>query len=62
MLSEALAWLDCELHQEYDGGDHTIVVAAIRSLSARTDGEPLLFFKGNYSGVQLRAGQLSGAA
>jgi 3-hydroxy-9,10-secoandrosta-1,3,5(10)-triene-9,17-dione monooxygenase reductase component len=44
------------------GGDHTIVVAAIRSLSARADAEPLLFFKGNYPGVQLRAAELSGAA
>lgn len=51
VLDDALAWIDCELHAEYDGGDHTIVVAAVRHLSARQDAEPLLFFKGRYAGI-----------
>ena len=51
ILDDALAWIDCELHAEYDGGDHTIVVAAVRHLSARADAEPLLFFKGRYAGL-----------
>src|SRR5919112_4675474 len=51
VLGDALAWIDCELHAEYDGGDHTIVVAAVRHLSARQDAEPLLFFKGRYAGL-----------
>ena len=62
VLDQALAWVDCELHQEYDGGDHTIVVAAVRALSARPDAEPLLFFKGDYVGVQSRAGVLESVA
>ncbi|WP_314213129.1 flavin reductase family protein [Pseudarthrobacter equi] len=51
ILDDALAWIDCELHAEYDGGDHTIVVASVRHLSARMDAEPLLFFKGRYAGL-----------
>ncbi|GAB5079165.1 flavin reductase family protein [Arthrobacter sp. AD-310] len=51
VLDDALAWIDCELHAEYDGGDHTIVVAAVRHLSARQDAEPLLFFKGRFAGL-----------
>ncbi|ACL39760.1 flavin reductase domain protein FMN-binding [Pseudarthrobacter chlorophenolicus A6] len=51
ILDDALAWIDCELHAEHDGGDHTIVVASVRHLSARTDAEPLLFFKGRYAGL-----------
>ena len=62
VLDQALAWVDCELHQEYDGGDHTIVVGAVRALSARADAEPLLFFKGEYVGVRSRAGALAGVA
>jgi flavin reductase (DIM6/NTAB) family NADH-FMN oxidoreductase RutF len=62
VLDRALAWVDCELHQEYDGGDHTIVVAAVRALSARADAEPLLFFKGDYFGVQSRAAALESVA
>lgn len=52
ILDQALAWVDCELHQEYDGGDHTIVVGAVKALQARTDAEPLLFYKGSYARVQ----------
>jgi 3-hydroxy-9,10-secoandrosta-1,3,5(10)-triene-9,17-dione monooxygenase reductase component len=48
VLDQALAWVDCELHEEYDGGDHTIVVGAVRALGARDGAEPLLFFKGAY--------------
>ncbi|MHC6595018.1 flavin reductase family protein [Arthrobacter sp. C152] len=51
VLDDALAWIDCELHAEYDGGDHTIVVAAVRHLDARQDAQPLLFFKGRYAGI-----------
>lgn len=51
VLDDDLAWIDCELHAEYDGGDHTIVVAAVRHLRARRDAEPLLFFKGRYAGL-----------
>jgi len=62
VLDGALAWVDCELHQEYDGGDHTIVVAAVRALSARSDVDPLLFFKGDYVSVQESAKILEGVA
>jgi 3-hydroxy-9,10-secoandrosta-1,3,5(10)-triene-9,17-dione monooxygenase reductase component len=62
VLDGALAWVDCELHQEYDGGDHTIVVAAVRALSARSDVDPLLFFKGDYVSVQPGAKILEGVA
>ena len=58
VLDGALAWIDCELHAEYDGGDHTIVVAAVRHLHARHDAEPLLFFRGRYSGLAPAEGLL----
>ncbi|UTT71265.1 flavin reductase family protein [Arthrobacter sp. DNA4] len=63
VLDKSLAWVDCELHEEYDGGDHTIVVGAVRALEARQDTEPLLFFKGNYhQGVERRIRDLEGVA
>jgi 3-hydroxy-9,10-secoandrosta-1,3,5(10)-triene-9,17-dione monooxygenase reductase component len=62
VLDGALAWVDCELHQEYDGGDHTIVVGAVHALSARSDVDPLLFFKGGYVSVQEQAKILAGVA
>jgi 3-hydroxy-9,10-secoandrosta-1,3,5(10)-triene-9,17-dione monooxygenase reductase component len=62
VLARALAWVDCELQQEYDGGDHTIVVASIRAMSARADAEPLLFYQGGYQAAPSRAGLLQGAS
>jgi flavin reductase (DIM6/NTAB) family NADH-FMN oxidoreductase RutF len=34
---------------EHDGGDHSIVVARVRRVTAR-DGDPLLFYSGRYGG------------
>ncbi|MEV7136521.1 flavin reductase family protein [Arthrobacter sp. NPDC093128] len=48
ILDSALAWIDCELHKEYDGGDHTIVLGQVKAMNARGEAEPLLFFKGSY--------------
>lgn len=51
ILDSALAWIDCELHEEYDGGDHTIVIGKVKAMNARGEAEPLLFFKGSYVGI-----------
>lgn len=50
-LVDALAWIDCTLHVEHDGGDHTIVVGRVEALSAVEDLDPLLFFRGRYAGL-----------
>ncbi len=47
-LSDALAWIDCEIHAEHDAGDHTIVVARVLAVEASPAGEPLVFFRGQY--------------
>lgn len=62
VLDQALAWVDCELEQEYDGGDHTIVVGAVRALNARAGADPLVFFKGAYVGLGSRPGALETVA
>lgn len=36
-------WLDCSVHSEFPGGDHTIVVLEIHGLKAEPDREPLVF-------------------
>jgi flavin reductase (DIM6/NTAB) family NADH-FMN oxidoreductase RutF len=48
VLDEALAWVDCRVHAEYDGGDHTIFVGEVLAAGAR-HGEPLLYHRGRYS-------------
>ena len=48
VLDGVVAWLDGELWAEYDGGDHTIVVARVLDLGATADRRPLLFHRGSY--------------
>lgn len=49
VLDGVSAWIDCELTAEYDGGDHTIVVGAVRGLHSERDRHPLIFYRGRYA-------------
>ena len=52
ILDGALGWLDCRLWQQYDGGDHTIVVGEVTGLELSTpNGAPLLFYAGGYRDI-----------
>ena len=55
VLDDVVAWIDGELWAEYDGGDHTIVVARVLDLGAAPDRRPLLFHRGAYG--LLRSGE-----
>ncbi|WP_280412147.1 flavin reductase family protein [Nocardia asiatica] len=44
-LAGTMAWLDCELEREVDGGDHTIVIARVTALSEHREVPPLLFYR-----------------
>lgn len=48
VLDGALAWIECSVESEYAAGDHVIVVARVHQLDKHHDGEPLLFYKGEY--------------
>ena len=50
VLEGVLAWVDCTLRAEHDGGDHTIVVADVLDLDAAPDAMPLFYFRGGYLG------------
>lgn len=50
-LSEAVAWIGCNIHAEYNAGDHVIVVGAVRALEAHPGREALVYFRGIYSSV-----------
>lgn len=47
-LDGVVARIDCEPWAEYDGGDHTLVVASVLGLTAGPTREPLLFHRGAY--------------
>lgn len=47
VLDEALAWVDCRVHAEHDGGDHTIFVGEVLAAGAGA-GEPLVYHRGRF--------------
>lgn len=49
ILDAAMAWIDCSLVAEHDGGDHTIVVARVGGMHAVESATPLVFFRGQYA-------------
>jgi 3-hydroxy-9,10-secoandrosta-1,3,5(10)-triene-9,17-dione monooxygenase reductase component len=48
-LAAVSAWIDCDLEAEYDGGDHTIVLGAVRDLGSDPDRHPLIYYRGRYA-------------
>lgn len=47
-IEGALAWIDCDIDQIVPGGDHDIVVGAVRDLDASDTHGPLVFYRGGY--------------
>lgn len=48
VLDAALAWVDCQVHDLLDGGDHTIFIGRVLAGDAR-EAEPLVFYRGGYN-------------
>lgn len=47
ILDDALAWVDCRVHDEHAAGDHTIFVGEVVAGDAKEDA-PLLYYRGGY--------------
>jgi 3-hydroxy-9,10-secoandrosta-1,3,5(10)-triene-9,17-dione monooxygenase reductase component len=48
VLDGVSAWIDCTLHAEHEGGDHTIAVGRVLDLGAVAGRAPLLYYRGRY--------------
>ncbi|ADP80075.1 flavin reductase family protein [Pseudofrankia inefficax] len=53
VIEETLAYLECRIAAEYDGGDHVIVTAHVLGLGHATHetARPLLFYRSSYHGL-----------
>ena len=51
ILEPNLAVFECKHQEEYEGGDHVIVVGHVLNFETDTQERPLIFFRGRYSGV-----------
>jgi flavin reductase (DIM6/NTAB) family NADH-FMN oxidoreductase RutF len=47
-IEECPARLECDLHTEYPGGDHIILVGSVKSAYGRDEYEPLLYARRNF--------------
>lgn len=54
VLTDGLAYFDCEVDSVYPGGDHSIVVAAVLETERLSDGDPLVYYASGYE--RLRRG------
>ncbi len=58
VLDGAIAWIDCDIDNVIDAGDHYIVLGRVRDLALAEAGLPLLFFQrgyGQFSALSLTA-------
>jgi flavin reductase (DIM6/NTAB) family NADH-FMN oxidoreductase RutF len=61
IIPGSLSWVDCELYQLYDGGDHGIFVGRVVDGGVGEAQEPLLYYEARWS--QLSAeGPLAGSS
>ncbi|HTR64966.1 MAG TPA: flavin reductase family protein [Terriglobales bacterium] len=54
VLHGALAYLECRLDTAQDAGDHTIFIAEVEDVTVN-EGEPLLYFRGEYRRIGAEA-------
>ncbi|MCQ3812283.1 MAG: flavin reductase family protein, partial [Acidimicrobiia bacterium] len=54
IFGSSLAWIDCEIDQVVEGGDHWIVLGRVLDLEVqRDDVGPLVFLAGKYGSFNL---------
>ena len=59
LLDDAIAWIECDVHQIADGGDHDLVVGEVVECTA-TDRPPLLYFDRHYHAFYGGEGEVLG--
>ena len=52
VLPGVQAWIDCEITEAIEAGDHWVVLGRVLALEANPDKTPLLFYQGGYGSYQ----------
>jgi 3-hydroxy-9,10-secoandrosta-1,3,5(10)-triene-9,17-dione monooxygenase reductase component len=53
VITDVLAWIECEIEVVHEAGDHWIVLGRVLDLEVGHEGRPLVFFRGGYGRVTL---------
>ncbi len=48
LLDGVLGYIDCDIHQVLEAGDHYVVIGMVTDLDVMHEGGPLIFFRGGY--------------
>lgn len=52
LLDDAVAWIDCTVHEAVPAGDHTVFLGRVEALKLRdADARPLVYWKRGYFGL-----------
>lgn len=51
ILNDVTAWIECDIADITDAGDHWFVLGSVRNLAVTSSHGPLLFFRGGYARV-----------
>jgi 3-hydroxy-9,10-secoandrosta-1,3,5(10)-triene-9,17-dione monooxygenase reductase component len=52
LLQGILGYVDCTIHAVHEAGDHYVVIGKVQDLGFGDAEEPLLFFRGKYTGTR----------
>ena len=53
LIKGAIAWIDCEIHDLIDIGDHTLIVGQVNDLWHDSQNAPLVFVRGQFGHVSV---------
>ncbi len=53
IINGSIAYLDCELHEAVDGGDHIIAIGKVLAASFDPTVKPLMYFRRGYRTVKM---------
>jgi len=51
VLQSALAWIVCDMRELRDAGDHTLGIGEVVGMSAGTERDPLVWYRGRYTTI-----------
>jgi 3-hydroxy-9,10-secoandrosta-1,3,5(10)-triene-9,17-dione monooxygenase reductase component len=55
VIDNCVAWIDCDVEQELDTGDHMLVLGRVLDLDVARDAHPLVFHQGTYTSTAAAA-------
>jgi flavin reductase (DIM6/NTAB) family NADH-FMN oxidoreductase RutF len=52
VLEDCAAWMDCRIVSAYQAGDHAIYIGEVVASRVRDDGQPLVYWNGDYRQIR----------